>query len=103
MRTYLSSLLLFFVSVPAFGQNEKPEIITELPDQSTSPSLIPKRSLQVERGASIETDRTSGLATNTLCNNTLIKYGIHKSFELAISASYVASIIRIEERTQKKG
>jgi hypothetical protein len=103
MRTYLPFLLLFFVSVPSFGQNEKPEIITDRPDQSTTPFLIPKGALQVESGASVETDQSLGLTTNTLYKNTLIKYGIHRALELSVSSSYVASRIRSEGQTQEKG
>jgi hypothetical protein len=103
MRTYLPFLLLLFGSVPSFGQNEKPEIITDRPDQSTTPFLIPKGALQIESGASIETDHSLELATNTLYKNTLIKYGIYKSLELSVSSSYIASKIRGEGQMQEKG
>lgn len=102
VHTFLLFLLLFSIPAISFGQNGKPEMITDRPDQSTTPYLIPKGALQIESGASVETDESTTHKTNTVYNNTLIKYGIHKSIELAISSTYV-SRIKNDEAIQEKG
>lgn len=95
-RTLLFSLLV--LSFMAFAQNEKPEIITDRPDQTEAPELIPVGSLQVETGFILEKDRRQGVDhTNFAYNTTLIKYGVNENLELRFIAEYLGEREKLGE------
>jgi len=94
--------LLFFVAVfsatAAFAQNTKPEIVTDRPDQTEAPSLVPKGSLQVELGTSMENDKIENLkVTNYTYTTALIKYGINENFELRLINEFLGERTRFNE------
>ncbi|HEY5744862.1 MAG TPA: transporter [Chryseolinea sp.] len=93
-------LLLPFlgVTILSFGQTEKPDLVTDRPDQTEAPVLVPKGGLQVETGFQYEKDRQDGLEqTNFTYNTTLIKYGVNDHFELRFITEYLGERSKIAE------
>lgn len=86
----LSAFLFVIVSHFCFGQSGKPDIVTDRPDQTEAPVLVPKGGLQVETGFMMEKDDNLILkSTNYTYNTTLIKYGINENFELRFITEYL--------------
>jgi hypothetical protein len=72
----------------AFGQ--KPEIVTDRPDQTEAPSLVPKGGLQIETGFIYEQDDNENVHNrNITYNTTLVKYGVNQNFELRLISEYL--------------
>ena len=44
-------LLMILLSLPILAQEERPELITDRPDATESPSVVPQGALQIETGA----------------------------------------------------
>ena len=86
MKKYFLLFALFcFASISA--QNTEP-IQTDRPDQTETPSLVPKGMFQVETGFSFQKDNTVN-KTNIL-PSTLWKYGVNDNFELRLITEYVS-------------
>src|SRR5262245_58094901 len=82
----------------ANAQSEKPEIVTDRPDQTESPSLVPKGGLQVELGAAWENDRDHGVKyTNITYSTMLMKYVVNENFELRLISEYLGERARNSE------
>jgi len=95
-------IILFFVTVAtiaAFAQTEeKPEIVTDRPDQTEAPVLVPKGGLQVETGFIFERDREKDLEQkNFTYNTTLVKYGVNDYFELRLISEFLGSEAKVAE------
>jgi hypothetical protein len=98
--TFLSVLLISFA---VLAQTEKPEIVTDRPDQTEAPVLVPKGGLQVETGFVYENDKSSNIrTTNYDYNTTLIKYGVNENFELRFITGYAGQRVRISESAASK-
>jgi hypothetical protein len=96
----LTLILACFVNV-VFSQ-EKPDIITDRPDQTEAPALVPQGGLQIETGFIYEKDQEKDVnATNLTYNTTLIKYGVNDNFELRFITEYLGERTKIEETTSK--
>ncbi len=99
--------IFFFVCVfGATAQTTKPEIITDRPDQTEAPSLVPKGGLQVETGFVYQQDRATGITTiNYTYNTTLIKYGVNEFIELRFIQEYLGTQVRLSDsqKTKTKG
>lgn len=81
----------------AFSQ-EKPEIVTDRPDQTEAPILVPTGGLQVETGFIYEKDHSRSVTTtNFTYNTTLIKYGVNEHFELRFITEYLGERTEVEE------
>ncbi|HEX6223506.1 MAG TPA: transporter [Chryseolinea sp.] len=80
------------------AQTSKPEIVTDRPDQTEAPSLVPTGGLQVELGTSIENDKIEDVkVTNYTYATALIKYGINKNFELRVISEYLGQRVELNE------
>jgi hypothetical protein len=93
MKQIVAIIYVFLLSTISFlskAQTEKPEIVTDRPDQTESPSLVPQGGLQVELGASVENDKSHEVKyTNVTYSTALIKYGINENFELRLITEYL--------------
>jgi len=96
-RTFL--LMPFLgAAIFSYGQTEKPELVTDRPDQTEAPVLVPKGGLQVETGFVYERDRQDGVQkTNFTYNTTLIKYGVNDHFELRFISEFLGERSKIAE------
>jgi hypothetical protein len=87
----------------AFGQEEKPELVTDRPDQTEAPSIVPRGGLQVETGFVFEKDLEDGVETDSWAyNSTLIKYGVNENFEFRFITEYVGETIADNENPATK-
>jgi hypothetical protein len=82
--------LLVFSSMQAQETNDKNKkeygvIVTDRPDQTESPTLVPKGLLQVETGFMYEAVTTENIESNTTTfNTTLLRYGLLDNLELRL-------------------
>ena len=98
MKKFLLLSIIVLNAAAAFAQSTKPEIVTDRPDQTESPSLVPKGGLQVELGAAIENDKVENIkVTNYTYTTALIKYGINENFELRLINEYLGSRTKLNE------
>lgn len=98
----IAVLFMFVIAFNASAQTEKPELVTDRPDQTEAPSLVPKGGLQVETGFVLEKDRHQDVTlTNYTYNTTLIKYGINEHVELRFISEYLGQKSRVSETVSK--
>jgi hypothetical protein len=77
------------LSFALHGQ-EKPDLISDRPDQSDSPYLVPTGSLQIESGVYFDRDVTGDANTRNLAfHSTLLRYGISESIEVRLVSEYL--------------
>jgi hypothetical protein len=77
-----------FVPVSVFSQDRQ-EISTDRPDQSTTPELVVKGALQIESGFLFS--RTGDARSAEECttyNSTMIKFGVDRGVEVRLSGAY---------------
>lgn len=102
MKRVFFSALLFGYGVVAHAQTEKPEIVTDRPDQTEAPVLVPRGGLQIETGFIYEKDQEHDLeTTNITYNTTLIKYGVNESLELRFITEYLGEQAQLGETEEK--
>src|SRR5688572_7322450 len=99
--------LLFFIFLGigaiSLAQDTKPEIVTDRPDQTEAPSLVPTGRIQVELGTSIENDVVENVKiTNYTYATALLKYGINKNFELRVISEYLGQRVKLNESNVNK-
>ncbi len=95
--------ILLVITYAASAQTTKPEIVTDRPDQTEAPSLVPAGGLQVETGFIYEKDRASNITTtNYTYNTTLIKYGVNEHIELRFISEYLGQHTRLSETQNTK-
>jgi hypothetical protein len=101
-RTPLLLILVLRLTVSGVSQ-DKPDLITDRPDQTESPYLIPAGALQIESGFSVEREFEPNLTMAHLAfNSTLIRYGINENFELRLLTEYLGESIRTPELTLRR-
>jgi hypothetical protein len=83
MSKYLTVLLLCFLNF-THAQNEE-SIQTDRPDQTETPSLVPKNKVQIETGLTFEKGQDSNVYT---LPSVLWKYGVNENFELRLITEY---------------
>lgn len=94
-------ILLFATFAPALSQ-QKPEIVTDRPDQTEASALVPKGGLQVETGFVYEKDVNESVTIRNLTYATsLIKYGVNDYFELRFITEFLGSEIQVDNETEK--
>ncbi|HEY3405605.1 MAG TPA: transporter [Ohtaekwangia sp.] len=82
---------------------EKPDLVTDRPDQTEAPVLVPRGGLQVETGFIFEKDKSKAVdATNYTYNTTLVKYGVNENFELRLITEYLSEKARTTEAGSTK-
>jgi hypothetical protein len=97
MKTHLLTALL---SAAAFfsAAQQKPEIVTDRPDQTESPELVPATALQVETGFIYESDKHETMRSrNITYNTTLLRYGVNQNFELRLLSEYLGEYVEMGE------
>lgn len=98
-RKFLAIILLCSPGLACVAQ-EKEEIVTDRPDQTESPSLVPTGGLQVETGFIYETNTHESVRSRNITYNTsLIKYGVNQNFELRLISEYLGERTEINEET----
>ena len=90
-----NSTLIFclFLSIGIFAQDDTsnneesiPEMITDRPDATESPNAVPLKSVQIETGGLYASNKDQGIKTELFnYNNTLVRYGLFKNFELRLA------------------
>lgn len=100
------SLLLFILiglGTSTFAQTTKSEIVTDRPDQTEAPSLVPRGGIQVELGTVIENDAIENTkVTNYTYATALVKYGINENFELRLISEYLGQRVKFNESNINK-
>jgi len=95
MKKFVLVLLVTTPFTVARAQDTKPEIVTDRPDQTEAPVLVPKGGLQVELGTSMENDKVDGAKViNYTYATALIKYGINENFELRLINEFLGERTR---------
>ena len=85
-------LLMILLSLPILAQEERPELITDRPDATESPSVVPQGALQIETGALFTSFEEDVLQTQTQTltyNTTLLRYGLLDNLELRLGWNVV--------------
>ena len=102
--TYLHLVFLSFIMASFFSMNAQQEnngeldMITDRPDATESPSVVPKGSLQIETGTYHESHEENGFRTDlNVLNTTLIRYGLWNNLELRLGWDFVEEIKAIND------
>ena len=83
-------LIMILLSLPILAQEERPELITDRPDATEAPSVVPKGALQIETGALFTSFEEDVLKTQTLTyNTTLLRFGVLDNLELRLGWNVV--------------
>jgi hypothetical protein len=97
----VATILVAGFCKPGFAPDK---IVTDRPDQSNSPELVPNGVLQIESGVQIERLKTSNSdQTNFTYNSTLVRYAINEQFELRFNAGYFGTRNATEQSFTQKG
>ena len=84
------TLFTMLVFLPIFAQQERPELITDRPDATESPSVVVRGALQIESGALFTSFEDDVLQTNTTTyNTTLLRFGLLENLELRLGWNFV--------------
>ena len=87
------TLVFLFIPIWFFAQNQEP-IQADRPDQTETPSIVPKGMLQIETGFTFQkNDNVS--KTNSL-PTVLWKYGINENFEIRLITEFFSEKINTE-------
>ena len=87
MKTLAFLLILvgFAVGAPAAAEPDAPDVVTDRPDQTESPLVVPVGTVQVEIGSTFTNDEEEGTRTETsAAPGTLVRYAFHPRFELRL-------------------
>jgi len=85
----LAFILSFYLTIPAWAQNNTEALNSDRPDRTQGPAIVPPRTLQIETGLQYQIDKSDDLPTKEyLYPETLIRIGIVKWAELRLSAEY---------------
>ncbi|MDY7395938.1 transporter [Aureibaculum sp. 2210JD6-5] len=94
MTKYYSILLIFIVVELTAQVEDKAkkygELITDRPDQTESPSVVPKGFLQVETGTFFEKVKNNNIENESKTyNTTLLRYGLLENLELRFGLDFM--------------
>jgi hypothetical protein len=100
-RYFTGVLFITMMSLPlAASAQEIADLITDRPDQTESPVLVPRHALQVETGVVLERDRVPyNERSDLFYNSTLLRYGINSNLELRFVSEYLSQSITTEQNT----
>ncbi len=89
----MKCIIYFLLILPVFvfGQNLRPPLSTDRPDQTEAPDVVPRNYFQLETGVLLEKDKPEDnitVSTNNLAT-TLLRYGITETIELRLSGAYI--------------
>jgi hypothetical protein len=98
VKNILTVTLALVLTWAVQAQTEKPELITDRPDQTEAPELVPVGALQIETGFVMEKDRRIDVDhTNLAFHSTLIKYGVNENLELRFITEYLGQRVKVGE------
>ena len=86
-KCFIAAVVCVFFSVNAYSQetDTTPELITDRPDATEAPSVVPKGSFQAELGGFYESFDENGIKTESYTyNTTLLRYGLLDRLELRL-------------------
>ena len=89
-------LIAIFILSPLLikAQEKTFELITDRPDQTESSAVVPLKTLQLETGFIMETDKAGDLEIKSFAyNTTLLRFGLLKNFELRLGLDYLGEKI----------
>lgn len=93
-RLFLFLLLTFLTSAPyATAQEEPAELVTDRPDQTESPIVVPPGSVQIETGAAYTADEED--AVDYL--STLLRVGLTRRLELRLATAGWNKVLEEDE------
>ena len=89
IKTYIPLLVLIFMCQLSFSQEEPNSelgpLVTDRPDATESPAVVPLGYLQMETGAFFESFDDNGLKVNsTVYNTSLLRIGILEHIEFRL-------------------
>ena len=90
-KCFVIFILQNIIQMSLFGQ-ELPSIQTDRPDQTESPSIVPKKHFQIETGIGFE--RANKESDSYTHPTILLKYGVNDNFELRLIPEYITSHIQ---------
>lgn len=93
MKTKITILFLFLSSL-IYSQETKP-IEADRPDQTETPSIVPKGMFQVETGFTFQ--KNDAFSKSLSLPSTLWKYGVNENFELRLIAEFLSEEINNEK------
>lgn len=82
MKKIVVTCMLYHLCFYSANSQEKKPLETDRPDQTETPSLVPKGMIQVETGFSIQ--KENAFSNSYLLPSVLWKYGINENFELRL-------------------
>lgn len=89
MKNVIVSALVFVLSIPALSQEERPELITDRPDATEAPNVVPKGALQIETGAFYTSFEENNIKQETYTyNTTLLRFGLLENLELRLGWNF---------------
>jgi hypothetical protein len=99
MKVYIPGFIFCaFSFFGTSGQINKADLVTDRPDQTESPVLIPVGALQVETGFLREKDHAADADNiHYTYNTTLLKYGVTENLELRFINEYAGSYQKISD------
>lgn len=95
MKTKILYLLLI-TSTSIYSQNIEP-IQADRPDQTETPSIVPKGMFQVETGFTFQ--KNDAFSKSLSLPSTLWKYGVNENFELRLISEFLSEEINEEKIT----
>jgi hypothetical protein len=103
MRYFNLIVFIIFVTLAQIANaQDDVGLVTDRPDQTESPVLVPRKALQVETGFVWENDRIANdQQTNLFYNSTLLRYGINSNLELRFVSEYLSQTIRTDESAKQ--
>ncbi|MFZ5941547.1 MAG: transporter [Bacteroidota bacterium] len=82
--------VLLTISTMIYAQNEAPELITDRPDQTESPTVVPRGAFQIETGFLMANCNDDTIEKKSFAfNTTLLRYGLMDNFELRLGMDYL--------------
>lgn len=86
-------LLFFYAVIPGCAQDTAKALNSDRPDRTQGPTVVPRRTIQIETGLQFQKDKTNNLSTKEyLYPEALVRIGIVKWAELRLSAEYKKEI-----------
>lgn len=95
---FICTVALTATSLSIFAQEQDTldALITDRPDQTESPNVVPKGFLQVETGTSLETFEDNNIKTeNFTYNTTLVRFGLLDNLELRLGWDFKEGTTKI--------
>lgn len=109
MKNYITLIAFYCFSIGLFGQDNNlnsddnnQELITDRPDATESPSTVPLKNLQIETGGLYTSIKDKDIKSELFVyNNTLLRYGLLKNFELRLAWVISESMERINNQNSQ--